>query len=137
MPFFNPQNQKAAHHQRRSHAHGVEQHFFDEVVEQQADDGGGDEGDGQVEHEAVGQPVFADMGGHVDEAGAVFVHHGEDGAELDGDVEYGMAFGVEADEAAGHNQVAGAGNGQKFGEAFDDAEEEGFEGEEQVHWLNS
>ena len=53
-------------------------------------------------------------------------------AEVDG-----MAFGIEADEAAGHNQVAGAGNRQKFGEAFDDAEEEGFEGEEQAHWLNS
>ena len=77
------------------------------------------------------------MGDHMGKAGAVFVHHGEDGAELDGDVEYGMAFGIEADEAAGHNQMAGAGNGQKFGEAFDDAEEEGFEGEEQVHWLNS
>ena len=54
--------------------------------------------------------------------------HGEDGAGLDGDVEQVAAV---AQPALGDQQVAGAGDRQEFGDAFDDAQQQG--GEQLVH----
>ncbi len=53
---------------------------------------------------------------------------GEDGAELDQHHE-GLAEGVvvEAEEALDQQQMPGRGNRQEFGQALDDAEDEGLE----------
>ncbi len=51
----------------------------------------------------------------------------EDRAELDDDVEQLPAVGVEAEQAAGEDQVPGRRHGQELGHALDDAEDDDVE----------
>ena len=58
------------------------------------------------------------------EAVPVENHHGQDGPELDDHVEcFGLGAG-EIQKMAGDNEMAGAGDGEEFGQSFDDAENE-------------
>jgi hypothetical protein len=69
----------------------------------------------------------------VREALAVFPHHGEDGAGLDDDLEQLAPVVVEVEQVAGEDQVAGAGDRQELGEAFDHAEDQRLEEQDDVH----
>jgi hypothetical protein len=62
--------------------------------------------------------------GQLPQALAVDQHHGQDRAGLDRDVEQIAAV---AEPAFGDQQVAGAGDRQEFGDALDDAEQQGGE----------
>jgi hypothetical protein len=64
---------------------------------------------------------------------AVFPHHGEDGAGLDDDLEQLAPVVVEVQQVAGEDQVAGAGDRQEFGQAFDHAEDQRLEEQDDVH----
>lgn len=130
--FFYPHDGEAAQDEGEGDADGVEEGGFNLFAEQETGNGGGDEGDGEVEGEAVGGGIAADVGDDVGEAAAVFKQHGEDGAQLDGDFK-DFFFAVEVQKGGEDDEVPRAGNRQEFGEAFDDAEDEGFENEGDVH----
>ena len=55
----------------------------------------------------------------------VFPDDGQNGAGLDDDFEQFAAIVVEIEEVAGQNEMAGGRDRQKFGQPFDDAEDEG------------
>jgi len=67
---------------------------------------------------------------------AVFPHHREDGAGLDHDLEELAAVVIEVEQVAGEDQVAGAGDRQEFGQAFDHAEDQRLEKQDDVHVTN-
>ena len=54
---------------------------------------------------------------------AVFPAYRQDGTQLDDDFEYLSPVIIEVEQVACDDQVTGAGDGQKFGRAFDDAEQ--------------
>ena len=53
--------------------------------------------------------------------------------QLDHDLEQLALLVVEIEQRAHDDQVAGAGDGQELGEAFDHAEDEGLEEEDRIH----
>jgi len=57
----------------------------------------------------------------------VFPHHRQDRRELDGDLEHLALLVVEAEQLPGEDQVPGTGDRQKFGQALDDAEDQGVQ----------
>ncbi len=59
-----------------------------------------------------------------EKARAVFPHHGEHRAGLDGHVEHVAAGMLEIEQIAGEDQVAGGRDGQELGQALDDAEDQ-------------
>jgi hypothetical protein len=56
-------------------------------------------------------------------------HDREDRAELDEHVEHRPLRGVVAEQLGGEDQVAGRGDGHELGQALDDAEQDGGEGQ--------
>ncbi len=94
---------------------------------------GGQEGDQHVD----GESLRLALAGQRDEGAAdllpVHQDHGQDGARLDGDVEDLGLLVVEAEQRAGQDQVAGAGDGKKLGEPFDDAHDRGLHQQNDVH----
>ena len=67
---------------------------------------------------------------HVAEGAPVKHDDGEDRAGLDGDVEQGPFVGLEAEQFGGEDQMAGRRDGQIFGDALDNAEDD----DEQQDW---
>ena len=55
-------------------------------------------------------------------------HHGQNGAELDDDVEAGRLLPGITEQMAHQNEVAGGGHGQVFGQAFNKAQQDGGQG---------
>jgi hypothetical protein len=58
---------------------------------------------------------------------------GEDGAELDRDLEGLARRALEAEQLAEEDEVAGRGDRQEFGQALDDAHQQGGEDGAEVH----
>ena len=106
-------------------------------MKEQAQQGRRHEGNGEVDHETAGGLFARQAGQHVDQLRPIFPAHGQDGAELNHDFEQLSALVVELQQAPDHDQVAGARDGKKFGEAFDDAQNERFDDEDEIHALVS
>ena len=64
---------------------------------------------------------------------AVFPAHRENRRKLDRDFKHLALLVVEIEQLTCENQVAGAGNRQEFGQAFDHAEDECFQEQQEVH----
>ncbi len=85
----------------------------------------------QTKRCALGSVVIAAR--DLDQALAIVPAHGEDGGELDDDLEHLAGVVVVAEQVAEDDEVAGGGHRQEFGQAFDDAEDERDEEEGEVH----
>lgn len=110
----------------------AEEYFFDVFFEEEAHGGGGDEGGDEVEgHEFAGFVLAEEAFDHVDEAGEEEDEDCEYGAELDAD---GVGVGglfvvfvfVYAEEFCDDVEVAGGADGEVFGDAFYEAEDDGL-----------
>jgi hypothetical protein len=62
-------------------------------------------------------------------------HHGKNGPGLDDDLEQLAPVIVEVEQVAGQDQVSGAGDRQEFGQAFDHAEDQRLQKQDDVHEL--
>jgi len=128
-----PQDQHSADDEGGGHHDGIEHVGLDRLGEQEPQQRRRQEGQDQIDGKAPGTPVRGQPGDHLTDLGPVLPHHGEDGRQLDGDLEYLAALVVEVEQIAGHDQVAGAGDGEELGQALDDAEDQGFQQEDKVH----
>jgi hypothetical protein len=70
---------------------------------------------------------------HGSNAGTVFPDHRQDGTGLDDDFKQLAALVVELEQFPGQDQVAGGGDGQKFGQPLDNAENGCLEQKQGVH----
>lgn len=112
---------------------GAEKFFLDEVVQQQSEDCGGKEADedGHGELQPFGI-LAADALHHLQDVLPVKPEDGEDRAAPDADREtvggefIGLRGGADAHEALGDDEVAGGGDREVFGDAIDEAEEDGL-----------
>jgi hypothetical protein len=59
--------------------------------------------------------------------------NGKDGPGLDNDLEQLAAFVIKIEQISRQDQMPGGRNGKEFGDAFDDAQNQGFEQEQQIH----
>jgi hypothetical protein len=130
---FGPEDDEGADDEGRRHRHRVEQRGLDRLAEDQAEHGQRQEGDADVEHEAPRRRVAAQARQHAGRSGAVFPADGQHGGGLDHDQEQLAALVVELEQVAGEDQVAGGGDGQELGEAFDQAEDQRLEQGVEIH----
>nr|GEU28127.1 hypothetical protein [Tanacetum cinerariifolium] len=86
--FFHPQDDQAADDERGCHRDRRKQVGLDGRGENQAQDGGGQEGDQHVEREALLGAVVEDAGQDQADAGAEFPDHRHHGAGLDHDFKH-------------------------------------------------
>ena len=112
----------AAQDQADGDGGAVEQVVGDVVVQRQADEGGGQEGQDHAHPEALHRAVAGDALGLLPQGLEVEPEHRQHAAQLDDDFE-GVAA-LELQQFLGDDQVAGAGNRQEFGDALDDAEDD-------------
>ncbi len=88
---------------------------------------------GEVAHEqeivGVGEHARRDP----DQLGAVGPAHGEDGAELDDDLEHFARRPLEADQVDQQDQMPGRGHRNELGQPLDDAKEDGAEQSHEIH----
>src|SRR3989344_443336 len=101
-------------------------------MQQQACHRGGQEGDEQIQYETLFVPA-ADAGDQAPDAGAIVPDHAENRAELDDDFEDLAFFVVEIEQIAHDDQMAGGGDRQKFGQAFDNTENECLDQKSEFH----
>ena len=111
----------------------IEQVSLDLLDEDQPKHGRGHECDNQIECELARRGFGFHAGSDMHEPVAVDPDHGQDGGELDGDLEYLAFLAVEVQQLAGQDQVACGGDGQEFGESFHQAEQSGLEQQDGVH----
>ena len=95
-------------------------------MRQRADDGRRQEGDQDADDEMPGQPVMRQIEQHLPQAAEIDAQDGEDGAELDQDLE-GLAGRMEAEEMAGEQDMAGRGDRYELGQPLQQAEQQGFD----------
>jgi hypothetical protein len=107
--------------------------LLDLLAEQESEDGGRQEGDDQVDDEFLLLRIVGQSAQHGADALAVLPDHGQYRAGLDGDLEHFDFFTGEVEQAAGQDQMPGRRNGQEFGETFDQAHDDGFNRENEVH----
>ena len=103
---------------------GANRWRLDDLREQQAEHRGGQEGEQQVDDEALRVARLGEARGDLAEPRAIFPADGEDGARLDDDLEHLRALARVAEQRSGDDQVAGRRDRQEFGQALDDAEDE-------------
>ena len=134
-PFFDPQNNHAAHYQRHRNGIGIKQIGFDSVVKQQTEhyrrherhhDVAGKTPGGRV---ALHQPLR-----HHAELGAKFPHHRQDRTQLNHDLEYLTARIAETAEQIAHdNQMASTGNRQELGQTLDQPHDDCLQDKQNIH----
>ncbi len=95
-----------------------------DLVEREAEHGGGQERHDEIDGEALRAGVAEDSAQDRDEPRPELPADGEDRAGLDHDLERLRLLAGVARERAGDDQVAGGGDRQEFGEALDDAEQQ-------------
>ncbi len=111
----------------RDQRHRFEHHARDEVVEQDAEDRRRKEGDDDAEGEAARRRARWEASiGEAPEPAGIDREQRQDRAELDQHLE-GLAVVLEAKELADEEEMRGRGNGQEFGDALDDAKDQGVE----------
>src|SRR5690606_8251755 len=101
--------------------------------ESHTEDHGGQNGNHQVEGKAAVSRLTGQADHYADDLGPVFPHDGQDGAKLDDDIESLEAITAKADQVGDDDLVAGTGDRQKFGETFDDAEDQCLDSEPEIH----
>ena len=127
------EDEQAAADQRPGDGQRVEQVGLDRAVEEDAEHRGGQEANDQQSGEALLHGIRSQSAERLADPLAEIPAHGQDGAELDDDLEYlALLVGV-IKQAAHDDQVARRRNGQEFGQPFDNTENEGFEQENRVH----
>jgi hypothetical protein len=92
-------------------------------VQAGADDHRRQEAKQNVGDEPLRLPVADQAEGDVQEALSIKPADGEDGAELDGDLEHLARRAAKAEEIDKQDEVAGGGDRDEFGKALDKAEE--------------
>jgi len=124
---FQDQQHQAADNEGRGDARRVKEPRLDDVVEEDAQHGGGQECGGDLEPEQEGRARVR-LGMEGEEARPEIEDHGEDGGKLDDDHEgLGEARAAfEGKPAFEQDQVARAAYRQEFGEAFDDTQGDYF-----------
>jgi hypothetical protein len=130
-PARGGEDQHAAEHPGEDHRPGAEEFLLDPIIEQHADDRGGQEtdedGDGELESFRI---LATNAHDHPHHAFVIESEHGEDRATLNADGEsirrhlVSVGLGADAHHLLGHEQVAGGADGKVFGDAFDHAEDE-------------
>ena len=95
---------------------------LDHLVEREAEQGGRKERHEQVQREALRGGIVEEAAQDRGKSRAEFPADRQDGSGLDHDLEGLRLFARVAGQRAGHDQVARGGDGQEFGEAFDNAE---------------
>ena len=94
---------------------------------------GHDDGSGKAQRQRLA-PHHAGHG--AEDLGAVEHAHGEDGAELDHDLEDLAGRSLEVQHLLGEDDVAGRGDRQELGEALDDADQHRLPDQRQVHSIS-
>ena len=106
---------------------------LDEAAERESDDCCGHECGDQVQYKTLRGGLRRQSCQDTEEARAEFPAHRQHRAGLNDQLEHLAFFIVKIEQAADNDQVAGAGNRKKFGEAFNNAEYEGLERECCIH----
>jgi hypothetical protein len=131
--FFQIQNDQAAGNKGAGNGDRIEQIELDGAVKQHAQHGSGQEGKQDMAAETARGGVVVEAADNFHQTGAIVPANRQDGGQLDDDLEYLALFVGVAQQAAGDDQVSGTGNGEKFGQAFDDAKQQGFKQERNIH----
>jgi hypothetical protein len=105
----------------------MKQVTLDRAAEDQSEQCGRQEGNHEIERETLRGRLRCDSGEHAEKAGPVFPAHGEHCARLNDDIENLRLVVVQTEQAACEDEVTGAGDGQKFGQALDNAHDEGLQ----------
>src|SRR3990172_142489 len=111
--------------------------LFDEAMQGEAQDDCGYKGDNEVAGKSLRGGFVRQAGYHVCYFGAVIPAYGQDGAQLNNDFKCFCLFAGEVEQVGGDDEVAGAGDGEKFREAFEQAEYEGLQIQENIHLVFS
>ena len=124
------EKRQSAEEQRPRDGHGAFRKLEALFINHQAHRAGDAEGDQDFQH--VGEGFrFAPFKDELVNPLRKQRQHGDDRAALDDDVvEVGF---VDVQNVFRNEQMAGGGNRDEFGEAFDDAENEGFEEQNEIH----
>src|SRR6266567_7521312 len=123
LTTLRPQDHECANDERARDRHWRKQSRLDRAAEGEPEHGGGKKRDQQVEDEALRATVTEDACRHRQELDAILPADGEDRAGLNDDLEELRLFSRVAKERSGNDQMPGAGDGEKFGEPLDDAED--------------
>ncbi len=117
--MLHPEHHQRAHAKGQGHGARAEKVLLDGVVQGEADGQGRQRGQKQQPDAARAGKVARRVGlEQAEEALAVEHHHGQDRAQLDGDLK-GVGLGPgKVQDVSGQDEVPGAGHGQKFGQAF-------------------
>ena len=128
-----PEDAEATHDPCEDYGPKAEEFFLDDVVEQKAEDGGGEEtdedGDGELESLGI---AAEDAHEHFQDVFVVKAEDGEDGPALDADGEgvsgdfVDFRKRAETHEALGDDKVPRRTDWEILGDAFDEAEEDGL-----------
>src|SRR3954447_5597579 len=100
-------------------------------MQSRANDSGGQEGEEHADDEMPCLRVFGQGDSDAPEPFGIDRQQRQDGAELDQDLETGAA--LEAQEMRSEQQMSGGRDGDEFGQALDNAEDDGFYDVEEVH----
>ena len=117
VPELEDDERDAAKEQHPEHDRIASQEILYDFIERKTDDAGRNEGDDKLFDEIP-----------IPELLPIDDYDGENRAELDDDVEALHEFRAgDIQDLLSKNQVASRRNGQEFGDAFDDAEDDGLE----------
>lgn len=73
---------------------------------------------------------------YVDDFVMEFLVYCQDGVELDYDFEDFVFFVIEVEQLVSEDQMVGVGNGEEFGQVFDDVENQCFDGECDIYVIS-
>ena len=129
---INPQQNRTAHDQGETDDPDVEQHRFDDIVRERADDGRRQECDQHTDDETPSCRIAEHTCGNSPDTKKIDRQQREDRAELDEHRE-GLAeiVIVESEKALHQEEVAGRGHRQELGQPLNHTEDEGLEQVEQ------
>lgn len=124
-PAFERDQGETADDQGHADDRRVEQHLFDVVVQQEAERGGGQEGQEHGEGETAGGRIGRQADEHLPQPGEIQGDDRQDRPELDHDREGLPAVGGGAQEFAGEEEVARGGDRDELGQPLDQAQDDG------------
>ena len=130
---FGPEDDEGADDEGRRHRHRIEQSRLDRLAEEQAQYRQWDEGRRDVAYQASRFLILPQGAEYLRDAHAVLPANGEDRTRLDHDFEQLALLVVEVQQIAGENQVAGGGDWEELGEAFDQAENQRLQQRVEIH----
>ncbi len=111
LPALGPQHDEAADHQGRGHGNGVEQVGMDQVGEDHPQHHRRQEGDQQVDREALGLGLGRQADHHIEDLAAKFPDNRKDRPQLDNDVEGHRPLAAKVEQVGHNDLVSGAADG--------------------------